>query len=118
MRLSEIRGDAALDALAELIEPAAEIMSDPLVRKAFENKATARAAAIAIKNHKRAVKTVLAVMDGEDPETYSPTMLTLPLKLIELANDPEVVSLFTSPGQSSDDLSSGSVTAIIEDEHR
>jgi hypothetical protein len=114
MRLSEIKGDAALDALADLIEPAAEIMSDPQVKQLYDQGKSARAVAVAIKNHKDAVKTVLAVMDGEDPEKYNPSLLSLPLKLIELLNDPEVISLFRSPRQSSDDLSFGGATANTE----
>ena len=40
MKLSEITGEAALDLLADIIEPAAEIMSDPKVKELFEkNKA-------------------------------------------------------------------------------
>jgi len=114
MKLSDIRGDAALDALAELIEPATEIMGDPEVRKLYEAKKIPKCAAYAIKNHKQAVKTVLAIMDGQDPETYNPTLLSLPLKLIELMNDPEIVSLFRSPVQSSGDLTSGNATATTE----
>lgn len=97
MRLSEIEGDRALDVLADILEPASEIFGDGSVTEAFRNGDWIHGAKNAIKNHKRAVIEILAVIDGEDPNTYKVNVLTLPTKLVELLNEPMVVQLFSSP---------------------
>jgi hypothetical protein len=55
MKLSDYKDEAALDLLAELIEPAAEIMGDQEVIEAAKIENMARVASVAIKRHKRAV---------------------------------------------------------------
>ena len=37
MKLSDIKGEAALDAFADMIDPAMEIMTDPDVSAAYKN---------------------------------------------------------------------------------
>ena len=69
---------------------------------------------VAIKKHKKEVITILAVLDGEDPATYNVGLLTLPIRLIQLVNDKELVSLFQSQGQSMEETSSGSATVSTE----
>lgn len=95
MKLSEYKGEAALDVLADLIEPAVEIFSDKEFSQLIQAKQSAKAAKAAIKGHKKAVLTIMAVIDGEDPETYSPGVFVLPVKLLKILNDPEMMSLFT-----------------------
>lgn len=94
MKLSEIKGDAALDALVELIDPAIEIMTDKAVVEAFKSGQKVKAIKGAIKNHKKAVTTILAILDGADPETYKVSVVTLPMKLLEVLNDPDLINLF------------------------
>lgn len=112
MKLSEYEGDAALDILAELIEPVAEICADKEVAEIFR-KGGSKAAAIKaiIKKHKKSITTILAVLDGKDPETYKPNLFTLPVKLLEILNDEELVKLFTFAEQTGDAKSSGSASA-------
>lgn len=107
MKLSEIKGEKAIEVIAEIIEPATEIFSDPKVRLAARGKNVASAVSVALKNHKRAVLQMLAVLDGEDPETYEPTLLSIPKKLIDLFSDPELSALFTSSDQTEETESSG-----------
>ena len=109
MKLSDIKGEAALDVLADLLEPAAEILGDQAVKTAFNGGSPLSAAKVAIKNHKKAVLTVLAICDGADPATYSPNVFSLPAKLLEILNDPEIIGLFNWQGQT-DKTSSGSAT--------
>lgn len=100
MKLSEIKGEQAIDALAELIEPAALIFADEDIKnsaKAGEPKLIL--AKKILKGHKAEVIKILAILDGEDPATYEVNLLTLPVKLLEILNDPEVSSLFTSQSQ-------------------
>jgi len=113
-RLSEFRGEEALDVLVDLIDPATEIMTDKALIELFRASNMAEAAKVAIKNHKKAVLEILARLDGEDPATYAPSLFALPRKLLEIFNDPELVDLFTSQGQKEDQTNSGSATANIE----
>lgn len=97
MKLSEIKGERALDVLADLIDPVAEILGDREISEALQaGKAPAKAIKLALKNHKRAVLDMMAAIDGEDPETYQPSLFVLPKRLLDLLNDPEVQQLFAS----------------------
>jgi hypothetical protein len=113
MKLSDIKGEKALDVLADLLEPAAEIMGDKEVEAAYNSGQVLKAVKVAIKNHKKAVLNVLAITEGEDPETYQPNVFSLPAKLLEILNDPEIMGLFSWQGQT-EKTSSGSATENTE----
>lgn len=102
MRLSDIKDDQALDTLADIIEPVAAILADEKVKEIFRSQPKLKLATYIIKNHKKEVVEIMARLDGEEPENYSFNILTLPLKLMELLNDPALVDLFTSQGQKSE----------------
>ncbi len=114
MKLSEIRGERALDVLAEIIEPAVEIMADKEFAMLLQRNMAVKAASHAIKNHKKAVLTMMAALDGEPVETYNPSLLALPRKLLEIINDPEMVSLFQSQDHPSEAGASGPVSENTE----
>lgn len=109
MKISEIKGERALDVLSELIEPVAEIMADNEIKEAYESKNAAKAISVAIKRHKKAIITVMAAVDGVPADNYEVNLFTLPFKLLELLNDPAIAEFFTSQGQMGDAKSSGSV---------
>ena len=116
MRLSDIKGEKALDVIADLLDPVAEIMGDKEISEILQSgKAPIKAIKLALKNHKRAVLDMMAAIDGEDPETYQPSIFVLPKRLLELLNDPEVQRLFGSQEQTSDGISSGPVQENIEE---
>ena len=114
MKLSEYQGEDALDVLADLIEPAGEIMSDKQIGDVFKENRF-KAIGLAIKNHKKAIMQIMATMDGVPVEEYKCNVLTLPVKILELLNEPELVQLFTYQGQTGDADSSGSASANIEE---
>ena len=106
MKLSEIKGDQALDVIADLLDPMAEIMTDAEIAPCLKNgKAPIRAIKLSLKNHKKAVLYMMAIIDGEDPETYAPSLLEIPKRLLDLLNDPEVQRLFASQETTSDEIS-------------
>ena len=109
MKLSEYQGEEALDILAELIEPAGEIMSDKHIGEAFKENRF-KAIGMAIKNHKKAVMQILATMDGVPVDEYKCNVFSLPVKILEILNDPEMIQLFQYQGQTGDAISSGSVS--------
>ena len=59
MKLSEYQGEAALDILADLVEPAGEIMSDKEIGDAFKENRF-KAIWLAIRNHKKHTIHVMA----------------------------------------------------------
>jgi uncharacterized membrane protein YcjF (UPF0283 family) len=112
-KLSEIKGEDAMDVLADLIEPIAEFSTDKefieLIRKGDKIKAVSHA----IKTHKKAVLTVMAILEGVNIEEYNPSLIRLPALLLEVFNDPELVELFPSAETVT---SSGSATEITEEQ--
>ena len=113
MKLSEYQGEAALDILADLIEPTGEIMSDKEIGKMFKENRF-KAIGLAIKNHKKAVMQILATVDGVPVDEYKCNVFTLPVKILELLNDPDIIQLFTYQGQTGGASSSGSASENIE----
>jgi hypothetical protein len=113
MKLSEIKGEKALDMWVDLIDPISAIISDKEVEKAYKSGQKLQAIKTAIKSHKKEVVTILAIIDGEDPETYEPSAIAIPVKLAEIFNDPAVSDLFISQEQMMDVTSFGPATENI-----
>lgn len=118
MKLAEIKGQEAIDALADLIIPASEIFSDKKVVDLLKAKDKLKAIHVMLKNHSKAVIEMLAILEREDPATYQPSIVALPMKLLEFFNDPEVVRLFFSQEQTKDETSSSPVTEITEESRK
>ena len=114
MKVSEIKGDQALDVLADIMDSAVEIMLDKEIAEQLKIGNQYKAVTLAIRNHKSAVKYMLARLEGEDPETYEPSLISLPMKVLEVVNDPYIAQLFTSQGQIKE-TSSGSAMVNTEE---
>lgn len=111
MKLNEIKGEQALDVLADIMIPACDIAADPaLAKKIDAGDPKVVVVAYVLKNHKKQVLEIMARLDGEDPARYSPNLLALPKKVLEIVNDPEIMAFFTSQGQTEDEELSGSAT--------
>lgn len=96
MKLSEFKNEKALDVLAEIIEPITEIVSDEEVKACIKEKKKIRGIAKAIKNHKKEIIYILAVLDDEPVETYEVNLATLPFKIMEILSDEVLNDFFTS----------------------
>lgn len=122
MRLSDIKGEAALDAFADMLDPAMEIMTDPAISAAYKNPETTRAQLVGliVKGHKKAVITIMAILDGKDPETYADeiNIFTVPAKLMEIINDPEMKSLFPLQAQQKTSESFGPATVNTQEKNQ
>ena len=111
MKLSEIKGEHALDVLADIIDPVVEITGDEKVSKAIKaGKPKLLIAKLIMKGHKKSIITILALLNGEDPKTYEPSLIELPKMILELLSDEELVKLFQSQGQMMDSAYFGSAT--------
>lgn len=116
MKISEVKGEAALDLLADLIEPAAEILSDPKVRELAGVGNKIAIVKHLIKEHKRSVIEILAITDGVPVDEYEVNVFTIPIKLLQLFNDPELVSFFTSQGMMTTSIPSTDILENTEDQ--
>jgi len=117
MKLSEIRGEAALDVLADIMEPAVEIMTDGEVRDLLRVKSKRlEGIVLAIKKHKRAVISIMAAVNLKTVDEYlkEVNILTLPLTILEIMNDPDLAGLFTSAGMNVGAIISGAAMASTE----
>lgn len=115
MRLSDIKDEKALDTLAEIIEPLGEILEDTDVTAPFKDGKKIKAISVALKKHKTAVITIMATLDGKTPETYHFNIITIPAKMLEILNDPELLQAFRLQPQSEDVTSSGAATETIQE---
>ena len=115
MKLSDIKGEKALDVVVELIDPVTSIIADKEVVAIYRsNKPRILLIKKMIEKHKKEVLHILAVLNDKDPKTYKPSLIELPMMLWDLLNDEDLNSLFTSQNQMKESDSSGSVTENIE----
>lgn len=105
----------ALEIFADLLEPASEIIGDAEVKDLFRANERMKAVKVAIKKHKSAIIEILARLDGEEPENYKIGIFTLPAKVLNLLNQPELQELFTGQSQNAEGASSGSATENTTD---
>ena len=125
MRLSDYKGEEALDVLADIIEPLTYILSDDEIQQLQKSEVPQpiiKFVKPAIKNHKKELIQILARLNNEAPEEYEQkvNLITLPMQVLELINDPEIQSLFQSQSQIqlTPLASSGSVTENTEAEEQ
>jgi hypothetical protein len=113
MRLSDIKGEKALDAMADLIDPLAEIAQNKILVGLIRKKNYKEAVKIGLKQHKKAVLTILAILNQQDVETYEPTLAEIPKMLLDLFNDKELLNLFSSQAEQTNETSSSSAMVNI-----
>lgn len=71
-----------------------------------------------MKRKKKEILEILATMHGENPETFSPSLIELPIMLVNLINEvqgnEELMSLFRSQHQMISNVSFGAVMENTE----
>lgn len=113
MKLSDIKGEKAIEVLADLIDPFSIIAKDGVFKKKITEDRV-EGIKYLLKNHSKTVIEILAIINGEDLESYAPNILALPVMLLDFFNDPTVTELFGLQSQTTDKTSSGSVTENTE----
>lgn len=110
MKLADKKGAEAIAALGGLLEPLGRILQDEKIRTMFKNNASkAEFGSYVLKNHTQDVLEILAVRDGENPETYNPSFTEIPAKIMDLLTDDSFLMLFPSQAQNVKPERSGSV---------
>lgn len=118
-KLSEIKDIEALELLADIVSPVAEIAQDDEIQKFAkpELKHTlAEIVSLIIKRHSRAVMSILAALEGVPFEEYHCDIFTLPSAVMSIVNDPVLMAFFASQGQSNLSVDSGSASEISEED--
>ena len=95
MKLSEYKNEQALDILADILEPSSKSFSDKEVKEAFGTGDKIKGIKTVIKTHKKEIIEILAVLDGVPVAEYECNVLTLPVKLLEILNDTDLMSFFS-----------------------
>ena len=111
MKLSEIKGDRAVEVIADLIEPVANIASDKECADLFSVKpvkgedrnVTARKhlvkkVPLLLKTHKHDVIQIIATLDGKSIDDMN--LFNIMQSLISMIQDEALIQLFTSAAQS------------------
>ena len=118
MRLSDYKNEAALELFADMMEPAGAILADDEVKEAFSAQPMDKAGIVRLlmKKHPSEVLEIIRLIDGGDPKTYTISFLQIPVKLMDLLSDPDVIMLFTPQGQNAESDASGSATGNTEED--
>ena len=95
-KLSEIKGEEAIDVLAEILLPITEIINDKEVRAGFETN-VAKCVSIAMKKYKKEIIEIFAIINGKSVEETLDEIdiLSLPAYIVEILNEPAIQSLFS-----------------------
>ena len=119
-RLSEIKGEDAVDVLADLMSPVTAITSDEKIRKTWESKKKTMADFVTaiFKSHKDALVQVLCILDGSTRDEYlkNATVISIVQDAMYVMNDPVMKELFTGQSQKSVEENSGSATESADKE--
>ncbi len=118
-KLTDFKDEEALDLLADIMVPVAEIAQDEVIKKVFSGEdkesTVADVVRLVIKGHKSAVMDILAALDGVPREDYHCNILTLPMKIMEIVNDPYMRDFFMEQGQTDSQIASGSAMESTEE---
>lgn len=114
--LSEYKDEEALDMLADLIDPVVNIFGDKEVADYYRAGVIIKSVQVAIKNHKKDVIKMLAILEGVKEEEYHCNLLTLPKILLSVFNDPELRGFFDAQSQTDSETPFGSATENTEEE--
>jgi hypothetical protein len=97
MKLSEIKGERAIEALADLIAPAREILGDAKLKELIKADKLG-AVQYALKTYKKEVLEILAITEGMSVEEFKETctVMSLPNKLLEILTDKELMGFLYS----------------------
>lgn len=110
-KLADFKNGDAIDLLADILEPAVELMTDKeVVGLVSKPETRVKGISKALKAHKSAIIEIMAKLEGVDVEKYEFTVFDLPVMVLEILNDETLVSFFAAQSQQNLGVSFGSVT--------
>lgn len=120
MKLSDYKNEDALEVLANILEPASEILQDEKVKRALTggNMKKIELVKMLFKNHKTSIVAVMAALNNVPVDEYQFNIISGTKQLLELLNDEELVSFFQASGQTMTESSFGQVTDITQEKEK
>ena len=125
MKLAELKGERAVEVIADLIAPIVNIAQDQKNLKLFQNerregesdsdlgaREIKEKIPVLLKTHKEDVLAILCAVNNKNPNDLS--MVDIIKGAIELANDQDFLSLFLSAVNEADKTSPTESSAIAE----
>ena len=112
MRLSEYKDEEALDVLADIIEPASNIIQDPKIRDSYDSGTIIQTAKVIIKEHKSDIMSILARLDNTPVEEYHCSLFDLPRKVMEIISDVNMSGFFNLSADLTEKDASADATEI------
>lgn len=118
-KLSDYKGEDAIELWAELIDPLTVILSDPKIKKAMDSgKTKLDIAKVVLKLHKKEALEILQKIDPAPVDGLN-VVFRLVALLADIGQNEEITSFFGYAGQvKTDSASSGSATVNIEAEEK
>lgn len=115
MWITELRGEEALDAVLELVDPVGELLKDGKVAQLLQRKELKDVVKALLANYRDQTIEILAICNRTTAKEYLESMNPFtPLKDgFRLLTDPIIMELFLSQGQEL--ASSGSATESTEE---
>lgn len=95
MKLSDYKNEDAVEIIADIIEPLSVIFTDEEIKN---EKNRMKAIAKALKKYKKEVIQILARIDGVPVDKYECNAITLPIKVVEVLNEPDIQDFLISSG--------------------
>jgi hypothetical protein len=116
MKLMDYQNEDAIELLADIIDPVSVILSDAGFQKLITNPSVIRIKYVQyiLKHFPKEIVQIMARLDGVPVEEYKLNVLTIPMKLLDMINDKELMDFFRSQGQLMVGNSFGSATASTE----
>lgn len=118
-RISEFKDDEAMDVLAEILEPAVNIAKNKKFVNAFrgtkdEKPNRIEAVKILLNENREDIVKIMAILNETPVEDFHYNLLTLPSMILQVMNDKEMLSFFSTQGETDSATSSGSVMENTE----
>ena len=114
--ITDYKNEEALDLLVAIMDPVIEIMSDKeAVQKLYSDSERMSGVKELIARHKRSVTEIFAAIDGVPVEEYEYSILMLPIRILEILNNKEMVAFFTAQQSLSSNGHSGDATENTEE---
>lgn len=111
LKYKEFDNYETLDALADIIEPTSEILTNEKVKASFaKEKNKLMIAKTLLKECPKEIIEILARLDGKAVDEYKCTLVSVPVAVLEILNDEAMIDFFKSQGQSLAEELSGSAT--------
>lgn len=113
MKWNEMGFDWQCDALCRMIDPVQELTGDKALLTAIKEKKLWQAAGLVLREHRYAVREILAALDGCEPFAVRLNLLALPGKIVEILQNEDLIQLFTLQLPGLGQMYSGNASAPV-----